>query len=157
MTLLSTLLTAMDRVARPLVAATGAAPLISAYHPAMNPTLRQEKTIAVMANVVSQATKFSAAIIIERSQLLNGRPFNRRWLLVKFCDSASDVEGLRWQFVWERLRNFLLFLLSLTKYHKILYIYMLISLAMISLHCVPFFYLLNFFFSSESGFLLGLT
>ena len=55
--------TAMDRVVALLVAATGTAPLVSAYHPAMHPTSSQSKTLAVMPHVVRQAIKSSAANI----------------------------------------------------------------------------------------------
>ena len=58
------LLTPMDKVARPRVAAIGAASLIIARHPAMRPTSSQKKTLAVMANVVRAASKSSAASII---------------------------------------------------------------------------------------------
>ena len=54
----------MDKVARPRVAAIGAASLIIARHPAMRPTSSQKKTLAVMANVVRAASKSSAASII---------------------------------------------------------------------------------------------
>ena len=53
----------MGRVVRLLVAATGTAPLITAHHRAIHPTSSQNKTLAVMANVVRAAIKSSAANI----------------------------------------------------------------------------------------------
>ena len=113
-TLLSSLLTAMGRVARLLVAVTGTASLITAHHPAMHPTSSQNKTLVVMGNVVLPATKSSAAIITETKStpLLPA---------VAACEGDSHVEELslrllrplRWQLIGEGFRNFFFFSLLL--------------------------------------------
>ena len=61
------------------MAATGTAPLVSAYRPATHPTSSQDKTLAVMPHVVLPAIKSSAANIDELEH-----PFDRQWLLMRW-------------------------------------------------------------------------